>query len=101
MTPAFIALAFVCFLASSAAAQELNLSRDLVAKGVATSNMEPDSPSLDSRPLLEAAVAYAGRNGVTRLVADPGAYYFLSLRNPNTHVLINAASNLTIDWQNS
>ncbi len=82
-------------------AQTLNLSQDLVAHGIANSNMVPDTPSLDSRPLFEAAVAYATKNGVATLIANPGAYYFLTLRNTSTHALINAASNLTIDWQNS
>lgn len=84
-----------------AAAQTLNMSHDLVAKGIASSNMTPNSPSLDSRPLFEAAVSYAAKNGITTVIADPGAYYFLTLRNSNTHALLNSASNLTIDWQNS
>jgi len=82
-------------------AQTLNMSRDLVAKGIATSNMIPDSPALDSRPLLEASAAYALANGISTLTADPGVYYFLSQNNANTHALINGAANLTIDWQHS
>jgi uncharacterized protein (TIGR03437 family) len=81
--------------------QVLNLSRDLVAKGVAPSNMTPDSPALDSRPLFEAAVAYAVQNRIQTVIADPGAYYFLSRRNTSTHVLLSSAANLTIDLQNS
>jgi uncharacterized protein (TIGR03437 family) len=90
-------------LCSSASAQTatLNLSHDLVTDGIASANMTPGQPALDSRPLLEAAVSYAGKNGITILVADPGNYYFLSLHNQNTHVLINGASNLTIDFQSS
>src|SRR5712692_6960331 len=79
----------------------LNLTHDLIAKGVALSNMQPDSPKLDSRPLLEAAVAYAQKNNIATLIADRGAYYFLSLRNPQTHILLNGVSGLTIDFQNS
>jgi uncharacterized protein (TIGR03437 family) len=82
-------------------AQSLNMSHDLVARGIASSNMQPDSPAQDARPLLEAAVAYAGTNGIQTLTADPGVYYFLTQRNSATHVLISAANNLTIDWQNS
>jgi hypothetical protein len=81
--------------------QTLNLSRDLVAKGIAASNMTPDSPSLDSRPLFEAAVTYAAQNRIQTVIADPGAYYFLTRRNASAHVLLNSAANLTIDWQNS
>jgi len=96
--PIFSVLLFFPLLLSG---QTLNLSRDLVVKGIASSNMAPDSPALDSRPLLEAAVIYAGQNGIQTLIADPGAYYFLTLRNISTHVLLNAAANLTIDWQDS
>ncbi len=81
--------------------QVLNMSRDLIARGVASANMLPDSPASDARPLFEAAVAYAVKNGIPTMIADPGAYYFLTLRNTATHALISAAANLTIDWQNS
>ena len=82
-------------------AQALNLSHDLVPNGIASSNMSPNQPSLDSRPLLEAAITYAQKNNVTTLTADPGAYYFLTLHSNLTHVLLNAVSNLTLDFQNS
>src|SRR5215470_12877849 len=82
-------------------AQTLNMSRDLVAKGITSSNMVPDSPALDARPLLEAAAAYASANGFTTLTADPGAYYFLSQNNATTHALIKGLASLTIDWQHS
>ena len=96
---------FVClgFLPACVIAQTtvLNLSHDLVANGIAASDMQPDSPKLDSRPLFDAAVAYAQKNGIATLTADRGAYYFLTLRNPQTHILLNGVSNLTIDFQNS
>ena len=92
---------FLMLAAEAASAQTLNLSEDLIAQGVATSNMTPNRPSLDSRPLMEAAIAYAQKNNIPTLTADPGAYYFLSLHNNLTHVLINGASSLTIDLRNS
>ncbi len=63
--------------------------------------MTPGHPSIDSRPLLEAAATYAAANGITNLIADPGTYYFLSKHNANAHVLINGASNLQLNFQNS
>jgi uncharacterized protein (TIGR03437 family) len=81
--------------------QSLNMSQDLVSHGIASSNMVPNTPALDSRPLFEAAVAYAVKNNIATVVANPGAYYFLTLRNTSTHALITAATNLTIDFQNS
>src|SRR5215831_5872480 len=80
--------------------QTLNMSRDLVAKGIASANMAPDSPSLDARPLFEAAVSYASQNKIQTVIADPGTYYFLTLRNNTTHALVTA-NNLTVDWQYS
>jgi uncharacterized protein (TIGR03437 family) len=101
----FLTATFVlCFgftFDSRAQTTTLNLSHDLVNDGIATSNMIPGQPSLDSRPLIEAAIAYATKNGITSLIADPGAYYFLTLQNSNTHVLLNAASNLQLNFQNS
>jgi len=78
----------------------LNLSRDLVAKGIASADLTPNRPALDARPLLEAALAWASRNSVTSIIADPGTYYFLTENSPARHVLINA-SGLTVDFQNS
>jgi uncharacterized protein (TIGR03437 family) len=79
----------------------LNMSQDLVANGIAASNLLPNSPSLDARPLFEAAAAYASANGIATLTANPGSYYFLTLHSAGQHVLLNAVSHLTIDWQNS
>jgi uncharacterized protein (TIGR03437 family) len=100
---AAIALVLLSGFGSFARAQTitLNLSHDLVSDGIASANMAPGQPSLDSRPLLEAAIAYAERNGITNVTADRGSYYFLSRHNANTHVLISAASNLQLDLQNS
>ncbi len=85
----------------SAQTTTLNLSHDLVANAIAANNMQPDMPNLDSRPLFDAALAYAQKNNITILTADRGTYYFLTLRNPQTHILLNGVSNLTIDFQNS
>ena len=93
----------IAFLAAPllAQAQSLNISRDLVANGIASSNLIPDTPALDARPLVEAAVTYAVQKHIPLVTADPGAYYFLTLRNSSTHVLLTSATNVTLDWQNS
>ncbi len=100
-----LASSLSCFalLSVTAVAQNttLNLSTDLVVHGIASANMQPGQSTLDSRPLLEAAVTYAGKNGITTLIANPGDYYFLSQHNSNAHALFNTASKLTIDFQNS
>jgi hypothetical protein len=94
-------LLLIALAGGSCAAQSLNLSQDLVSRGIASSNMTPNQPALDSRPLLEAAITYAQSKGIPLLTADTGAYYFLSLHNNMTHVLINSVSNLTLDLHNS
>jgi uncharacterized protein (TIGR03437 family) len=82
------------------AAVTLNLSRDLVSNGIAQANMTPNTPSLDSRPLFEAGISWAGSHGVTNVIADRGSYYFLTLGAANHHASISV-SNLAIDLQYS
>ncbi len=77
------------------------MSHDLVVNKIAPANLTPNTPALDARPLFEAAAAYASANKIATLIADPGSYYFLTTHNPNQHALLNAISNLAIDWQNS
>ena len=81
--------------------QSLNLSHDLVAKGIAAQNMSPNSPALDSRPLFQAGVAYASKNNIPLVTADPGSYYFLTLNSQYQHVYLNAINNVTVDFQHS
>lgn len=78
------------------------MSQDLVTYGIASSNLQPNTPSEDARPLLEAAVTFASKNNIATVTADPGSYYFLSLHaGTTTHAYLSGASNVTIDWQNS
>src|SRR6267142_1102439 len=63
----------------------LNLSQDLVALGIAASNMTPNQPALDAGPLFVQGVEYAKTHGIRMVVADPGAYYFLGLTEINAH----------------
>jgi uncharacterized protein (TIGR03437 family) len=92
---------FVSYL-SGAQPPVLNMSHDLVTYGIASSNLAPDTPSEDARALFEAAAAYATKNNITTLTADPGSYYFLSLHAGTTaHAYLNAAANVTVDWQGS
>src|SRR5207302_4855158 len=60
-------------------AQTLNLSTDLVSKGIAKTNMLPNMPQQDSASPLNEALSYVALNpgSYTRLIADPGDYYFL------------------------
>jgi hypothetical protein len=87
----------VLFVSLSASGQVLNLSRDLVAKGIAASNMTPDMPTLDSGPLFQAGVEYASAHGIPKVIADRGSYYFLTLYSPFQHVYLNQISNVTVD----
>jgi uncharacterized protein (TIGR03437 family) len=79
----------------------LNLSRDLVANGIASKDMAPNSPSLDSRPLFQAGVAYASKNHIPMVTADRGSYYFLTQNSAYQHVNLNAIANVTVDLQYS
>lgn len=82
-------------------AQTLNMSRDLVSLGIASQNLTPDSPTLDARPLVQAALQYAQNHpSVTTLAVDTGSYYFLSNQQSNA-VLVFNLSNVTVDFAGS
>ena len=91
----------VCWaICSPAFAQStLNMSRDLVPLGIASTNLVPDSPDLDAGPLFFKAVTYARNHPISRVIADPGAYYFRSLQYSGTHVGWDGLKDLTIDFQ--
>ena len=86
---------------AAAAQTTLNLSEDLVGLGIAGSNMVPNNPTLDAGPLFFRAVLYARNHQINRVIADPGAYYFLNLQNSGAHLVWDSLANLTIDLQGS
>jgi uncharacterized protein (TIGR03437 family) len=79
----------------------LNLSHDLTTLKIAAQNMTPDTPSLDSQPLLTAAVTYAQAHSIATITADPGAYYFLTGRTTSRYLNFSGLSNLTFDFAGS
>lgn len=78
---------------------QINISQDLVSLGIASQNAVPFNGNLDTRPLLQAAVQYASSNGVSRVTADPGAYFFLTSQKNDRYLILNQVSDLTIDLQ--
>ena len=93
----FVAIWMASMRHAGAQPTTLNLSRDLVALGIAGSNMVPNQPTLDAGPLFMAGVAYAKSHGITTVATDPGTYYFLSTVD-NTHVMVVGIDNMTIDF---
>lgn len=94
------------FLAASTSARAqtpavLNLSRDLVANGIAAQNMVPNSPAVDARPLFQEGIAWAQKNHVPTVTADRGSYYFLVPNSVYQHVFLEGIANMTIDLQYS
>lgn len=83
-----IPLVIVLLWAAPAAGQDLNLSRDLARLGIAASDMEPDRPDLDSRPLFQAAVDYVRQHRVARVTLDPGSYYFLTTQTNGRYIYL-------------
>jgi Viral BACON domain len=82
-------------------ATTLNMSHDLVRLGIATQNLTPNQPTLDARPLFQAAINYVeGNPGINLLTVDTGNYYLLSNTQSNA-VLIIPLSNITIDLAGS
>ena len=79
----------------------LNLSEDLVRLGIASSNMVPNQPTLDSGPLMQSGVSYATNHSIANVIADPGAYYFLSIGPGNRHLNLGGTGAMMIDLQGS
>jgi len=79
----------------------INLSHDLVRLGIAASNLPPDSPKTDARPLFQAALQYATSHPIHRITVDRGAYYFLTPENTTAYLQLRSLSDLTIDLNDS
>ncbi|HTA44634.1 MAG TPA: hypothetical protein VK789_19435 [Bryobacteraceae bacterium] len=92
-------LGLACAFAQAPAT--LNLSHDLVANGIASQNMVPNSPTLDARPLFQAGISYASKNHIPTVIADRGNYYFLTQNSAFQHVFLNGIANVTVDLQYS
>lgn len=80
---------------------EVNVSRDLVRLGIASRNAAADNPKLDSRPLFQAAIAYAQSQNVPVITADRGAYWFLTPQASTSYLVLDHATDLLIDLQGS
>jgi len=79
----------------------INLSHDLVRLGIASSNLRPNSPTTDARPLFQAALLYAQSHSVHLITVDHGAYYFLTPQDAQAYLRFTALSGLTIDLADS
>jgi hypothetical protein len=105
----FIGIVGWCTLSAMALAADnaidnvstINLSRDLVRFGIASANLVPDNPTLDARPLFQAALGYVKDHSIHRVTVDRGAYYFLTPQDTQTYLRFLALSDLTIDLTDS
>jgi hypothetical protein len=108
----FVCVLAVCVLSGPTRAGDLaiddaelkgtiTLSHDLVRLGIASSNVRPDSPAIDARPLFQAALEYAQSHPIRLITVDRGAYYFLTSQDSQTYLRIAALSGLTIDLADS
>lgn len=79
----------------------LNLSHDLVPLGIASQNLVPGDPTLDARPLFQAALEYVAAHPTALITLDHGAYYFLTPQNPQTYLVFSKLSNLRVDLAGS
>ncbi|HWB82952.1 MAG TPA: BACON domain-containing carbohydrate-binding protein [Bryobacteraceae bacterium] len=98
--PIYLAVALVLGSTLSMA-QVLNMSHDLQILGIADQNLAPNNPSLDARPLFQAALQYVQNHPVQTLTLDPGSYYLLTPQQSNAVLVFPKLSNLTIDLAGS
>lgn len=96
-----MALTFFATLPATADPHTINLSRDLVRLGIASQNLTPNDPSLDARPLFQAAVEYVEAHGTSFVTLDHGAYYFLTPANETYYLSFLRLSDLTVDLAGS
>jgi hypothetical protein len=97
-----LAIVFLMNLGAAAAQPtSLNLSRDLVALGIASRNAVPNTPTLDSRPLFQAGLDYAQSHHIPLVTVDTGAYYLLTTAFADRYVNVYRATDLTIDLAGS
>jgi len=82
-------------------AQVLNMSHDLTTLGIATQNMVPDSPSLDSRPLFQATLQYAQSHPLQTITLDKGSYYLLTPQQSNEVLEFPSLSSVVVDLAGS
>ena len=67
----FATLVMTCTFGSvTAVAQTVNMSKDLVRLGIASQNLTPNTPTLDARPLIQAAIEYTRNHAITTLSVD-------------------------------
>ena len=99
-TPGYVLLIQLC-LQPAPAQNLLNASQDLVRLGIAPGNMLPNTPDLDSSPLIVRAINYANSHNVTLLTVDRGSYYFLTSQFPAVHFTLAQVDGMTIDFQGS
>ncbi|WP_413666318.1 hypothetical protein ACEN9X_17365 [Mucilaginibacter sp. Mucisp86] len=73
----------------------LDVSKDLISLGIAKANMLPGDKSLNSAPLLEAAVTYAANNNIPIVNIPKGSYYF-DARGKAASINIESCKNVDI-----
>ncbi len=91
----------IAALFANAQPSQINVSEDLVTLGIAAQNAAPGNSSSDARPLFQAAIQYAVANGINRIVADPGSYWFLTPQQAGSYLTLNNVNGLTLDLQGS
>ncbi len=90
------------FLADVSGSQSdtIDVSKDLVGLGIAPKNMAPNDPSIDTGPLLAAAITYASTHGVGTVTIPTGDYYFSSVTS-GSQLYVNAVNKVVVEGNNS
>jgi hypothetical protein len=84
----------------------LNVSHDLRRLNIADQNIKPGNPGFDVTPAFSKAVTHAESHGCTKIIGDPGTYYFKTqyVDNGTTepwYIWLKDANNLAIDFPGS
>jgi hypothetical protein len=86
---------------SDSSDSKINLSHDLVRLGIASKELTPNNPTLDARPLFQAALEFVAQHHTRLLTVDHGAYFFLTPQDSTAYLRFSALTDLTVDLNDS
>jgi hypothetical protein len=82
----------------------IDISKDLTALGIASTNIPANDPNIDSAPLLKATIEYASSHNIPRVIIPHGTYYFNSTKkqfNEVAHLYLENIKNVTLEGNSS
>lgn len=84
----------------SAPIDSIDVSKDLIALGIADQNLPAGNRNMDAGPLVEAAMKYANSHHIPKVTIPSGDYFFHSSRN-TAYIYLSDINNVTLSGNRS